>query len=70
MFEEQVLHDSLHLAEALAEGHRGPGESLDEAGLVLLPEQPEDKALLAGVDDSVRPETQHEACLNYACANL
>ena len=54
----------------LAEAHRGPGQRLDEAGLVLLPEQPEDEALLAGVDDPVRPATEHEACLNYACANL
>ena len=52
--DEQVLHHSLHLTEALAEADWGPGERLDEASLVLLSEQSQYEALLAAVNDPVR----------------
>ena len=56
--EKQILHDPLHLTEALAEADWRPRERLDEASLVLLSIKPEDEALLAGINNSVRPETQ------------
>ena len=36
MSDEEVLHDPLHLTEALTEADRRAGEGLDEACLVLL----------------------------------
>ena len=63
--EEEVLHDPLHLTEALAEADWRPGESLDEASLVLLPIKPEDETLLTGINNSVSPETQINLTTSY-----
>lgn len=61
MTDEQILHDPLHLAEPLTEADWRPREGLDEASLVLLPEQPQYEALLAAVYDPMSSEDQ-EAC--------
>ena len=47
LLDEEVPHDPLHLAEPRGEGGGLVGEGLDEARLVLLPEQTQDEGLLA-----------------------
>lgn len=47
LLDKEVPHDSLHLAEAGAEGCGFVGEGFDETCLVLLSEQAEDEGFLA-----------------------
>lgn len=51
LLDKEIPHHSLHLAETGGEGCGLVSEGLDEARLVLLPEQTENEGLLTGLND-------------------
>lgn len=51
LLDKEIPHHTLHLAETGGEGCGLVSEGLDEARLVLLPEQTENEGLLTGLND-------------------